>query len=86
MISKRFEMKEADWIAVKWQAIKFLLPLLSMYLSPIIFILNQQLKTNSFVFSWSMFVPSQYVIGGAILYTLNRIYDPILRYLSEHKV
>lgn len=86
MISKRFEMKPQDWVAVKDQAIKFLFPVVALYLSPIIFVITQEIEAGTFVFSLSYFVPSQLVIGGIVLFLLNRIYDPIIRYISEHKV
>lgn len=86
MISKRFEMRPQDWEAVKYQAIKFAGPILIMYLSPIIFVITQEIETRTFVFSLSYFVPSQIVIGGIILYVLNRIYDPLFRWITQHKV
>lgn len=86
MISKRFEMKPADWAAVQYQAIKFTGPILIMYLSPIIFVITQEIENRTFIFSLSYFVPSQIVIGGIILYILNRIYDPLFRWITEHKV
>lgn len=83
-ISKSFSMTKTDWNGLVDQAIIFSIPICLMYLTPITISITEAMESGKFVFSWDYFVPSQIVVGGIILFLVNRVLDFLRRYVPKH--
>jgi hypothetical protein len=83
VISPKDELIKQDWQALAKRGILFLTPLVALYLTPIIATITEAVLNKTFVFALSLFIPSQLVIGGMILYILNQIWDGVNRFMKE---
>ena len=84
VISPKGKFILRDFKAIVQRGVIFLYPLIALYLVPIIAIIAEGVANNTFMFSLSLFMPSQVGIGGMILYVLNRLWDGINRFMKEN--
>lgn len=84
VISPAGKFTSRDFKAAIQRGIIFLSPLVALYLAPIIAIIAEGVANNTFVFTLSLFIPSQVMIGAMILYVLNRLWDGVNRFMKEN--
>ena len=80
-MSDKFELTKSDWkkqgkAAVVWSA-----PVLLMYLSAVLGVLQVEGHT------WNIqdLIPSSYTVGGIIVWALSQVQGIILRWVNESK-
>lgn len=84
IISPAGEFIARDFKATVQRGLIFLAPLVTLYLAPIIATVAEGVASKTFIFTLSLFMPSQVVIGAMVLYVLNRIWDIINRFMKEN--
>lgn len=81
MQSPRFSWNSSDTQAWVRQALKFIVPVALIYLTPIL----MESSKAGHVPSVSDFMPTGVTLGAIQLYILNRIYDALARFVSGEK-
>lgn len=82
VVSPENALIKQDYKAIWKQSLLFLTPMIAMYLTPVIAVITEAVASKTFVLTLAYFVPSPIVIGGMILYVLNRIWDTINRFVG----
>lgn len=75
-MSQKFTLTDQDYQkSLKW-ALIFLAPLGVMYFGSV----QAVLMTVGHTFHFTDFIPNQFVLGGGVLYIIERLYDISLRW------
>ena len=82
VISPENGLIKQDYKAILKRGLLFLTPIITMYLAPVIAMISEAVLNKTFILTLTYFVPSPIVIGGMILYVLNRIWDAVNRFMS----